>query len=262
MNSQNNIKINKRCKNFGIERDNGCLSMKDSIKFREECDKYIDAQIKEWNRDVPDSVSKVPNDMDNFDWNVYRRGLLETAYRIRLLRVIESKAIAEIAKSSPDAAKIWAEYEADEMLHDQMFIDDLISSGVDESIVFEYDPTLETKLLVGYFAYLLEHEGPLGVVCYSYLVEYVNVQMEMNRVDSLAKLLSEPMIVGQRAHAYTDINHDHPSMVWGCLSKLIRSEDDKLAVFQYFDDFKNILMLFMNSSALKEGVKLEHSRVA
>ncbi len=242
-----------RCKNIGIERNNGCLSIRESIEFREICDEYIDKQVEEWKRDVP--VSKLPDNRSEFDWKVYQRGLLETAYRIRLLRVVESKAISEIAKFSPDAAKIWAEYEADEMLHDQMFLDDLVTSGVHESAINSYDPTLETKLLTGYFSYLLDHEGPLGVVVYSYLVEYVNVKMELMRVDKLSNLLGETMVVGQRAHAYTDINHDHPGMVWGCLSKLIQTEKDKQSVFEYFDDFKKILMLFMNSASLKEGVQ-------
>ena len=231
------------------------LSLRASINFREECDTYIDAQIKEWHKEVP--VAKLPDDVKNFDWDVYRRGLLETAYRIRLLRVVESKAIPEIAKFSPDAAKIWAEYEADEMVHDEMFIDDLVNSGADISVVQNYEPTLETKLLVGYFSYLLDHEGPLGVVAYSYLVEYVNVKMETGRVDQLAKLLGEHMVSGQRAHAYTDINHDHPGMVWGCLYRLIQTEQDKERVFEYFDNFKEILKLFMNSQTLKEGVKVD-----
>ncbi|WP_205599076.1 heme oxygenase-like domain-containing protein [Halomonas faecis] len=249
-----------RCKGFGIQRDNGCLSMREAEDFRAECDAYIDEQIKEWQRDV--ASAHLPEKLEDFDWDVYRRGLLETAYRIRLLRVIESKAISQIAKTSPDAAKIWAEYEADEMTHDEMFLDDLVNSGVDISVINQYEPSLETKLLVGYFAYLLEHEGPLGVVSYSYLVEYVNVKMEMNRVDILSKLLSEPMVIGQRAHAYTDINHDHPTMVWECLSKLIKTENDKRAVFVYFDNFKKLLMMFMNGDDIKEGIKDSGNAIA
>ena len=208
-----------RCKDFGILRDNGYLTTREIEYFRDECDSYIDEQIKEWQRDVP--VSILPDNLENFDWNVYRRGLLETAYRIRLLRVVESKAISEIAKSSPDSAKIWAEYEADEMLHDEMFLDDLCMSGVEITVINKYEPTLETKLLAGYFSYLLDHEGPLGIVAYSYLVEYVNVKMEMNRIDKLASLIGENMVSGQRAHAYTDINHDHPTMVGVAFQSLL-----------------------------------------
>lgn len=251
--SKVNVKDKKSlvlCKDFGIKRNNGILSIKQSIGFRSICDKYIENQMKEWNSQV--KLAKIPDSIDDFNWDSYRRGLLETAYRIRLLRVVESKAISEMAKFSPDAAKIWAEYEADEMLHDQMFIDDLINSGAEKSSVFTNEPSLETKLLVGYFSYLLDHEGPLGVVVYSYLVEYVNVKMELGKIDKLSSLLGENLVMGQRAHAYTDINHDHPTMVWECLYRLIQSEEDKEKVIKYFDNFKNILMLFMNSdNALK-----------
>lgn len=243
----------KGCNNLGLQRDNGCLTMRESVEFRSECDYYIDEQIKVWQRDVPSA--NLPDNLSDFDWDVYRRGLLETVFRIRLLRVVESRAIAEIAKFSPDAAKIWAEYEADEMTHDEMFLDDLFNSGVEISETNEYGPALETKLLVGYFAYILEHEGPLGVVAYSYLVEYVNVKMEMDRVDSLSNLLGETLVAGQRAHAYTDVNHDHPTLVWDCLSKLIQSESDKESVLEYFDNFKKILMLFMHSETLQSGIK-------
>lgn len=242
----------KLCKDFGLPRNNGCLSLRESHEFRRQCDEFIDKQMMQWNKEV--KATKLPDNLEDFDWSTYRRGLLETAYRIRLLRVVESKAIAEIAKISPDAAKIWAEYEADEMLHDEMFIDDLLATGVGEDVLDKYDPSLETKLLVGYFNYLLDHEGPLGVVCYSYLVEYVNVKMEMNRVDKLSELLSEAMVAGQRAHAYTDINHDHPTMVWNCLSKLIHTKHDKEIVFTYFENFKNILKMFMESETLKQGI--------
>jgi len=44
-------------------------------------------------------------------------------------------------------------------------------------------------------------------------------------------------------------------MVWNCLSKLIKSDTDKKALFEYFDNFKKILILFMNSSDLKLGIK-------
>lgn len=254
--TDNSVKNKKQlvfCKNFGIKRNNGILSVKQSIEFREVCDKYIDNQIKEWNKQV--KSAKIPDNVDDFDLNSYQRGLLETAYRIRLLRVVESKAISEMAKFSPDAAKIWAEYEADEMLHDQMFIDDLVNSGVDKSLVFTNDPSLETKLLVGYFSYLLDHEGPLGVVAYSYLIEYVNVKMESGRVDKLSSLLGESLVAGQRAHANTDIAHDHPTMVWECFYRLIQSEEDKEKVLKYFDNFRDILVLFMNSNNALKPVK-------
>ncbi len=46
------------CKNFGLKRNNGILSIKQSIEFRSTCDKYIENQMKEWNSQVKLANSK------------------------------------------------------------------------------------------------------------------------------------------------------------------------------------------------------------
>jgi hypothetical protein len=44
--------------------------------------------------------------------------------------VSESKTLAEIAKVNPLAAQIWANYEMKEMIHDELFMQDLKKQGV------------------------------------------------------------------------------------------------------------------------------------
>ena len=178
------------------------------------------------------------------DSEYYRRHLIETAWRIRLLRVSESKALAEIAKRSPEAAQIWANYEREEMLHDDLFIQDLERAGVTRETFLATEPYLSTKLLTGYFSYLLDHEGPLGVVAYSYLVEYVNVKLEPRKIDALKGSVGESNIGGQIAHSHTDINDDHPGEVWAAIRYLLRSEDDIAALKRYLDEHQTVLALY------------------
>lgn len=231
-----------RCKNTGIKRVKAYLDPIKSEELRFEIDTILDKQIEEWQKNAP--VLSLEEKKEKFNILRYQRELAETAIRIRLLRIVESKAISEIAKSSPDAAQKWAEYEADEMLHDEMFLDDLVLSGVSKEDFYQIEPTLSTKLLVGFFSYLLDHEGPLGVVAYSYLVEYVNVKLESAKLDDLEKIIGKEMITGQRLHANTDIDHDHPGLAWDSLRYLINSEEDISNLKKYFVEFQEILLMF------------------
>ncbi|XAO71522.1 MAG: iron-containing redox enzyme family protein [Acetobacteraceae bacterium] len=173
----------------------------------------------------------------------YQRHLIETAWRIRLLRVAESKALAEIAKTSPRAAQIWANYENEEMLHDELFIQDLTRAGVSRETFLETEPYLSTKLLVGYFSYLLDHEGSLGVVVYSYLVEYVNVKLEPRKIEALKESVGEQNISGQISHSHTDINDDHPGEVWQAVRHLLRSEENIASLKRYLGEHQDILAM-------------------
>jgi len=231
-----------RCKNLGIKRMKPYLNPAESSALRNKIDNEIDNQIMEWNKNVP--TLSIEDKIKEFNMLRYQRELAETAIRIRLLRVVESKAIAEIAKFSPEGAQKWAEYEADEMLHDEMFIDDLIRSGVSKEEFYDIEPTLATKLLVGFLSYLLDHEGPLGVVAYSYLVEYVNVKLESKRLDLLEQIIGRELIEGQLLHANTDIEHDHPGLVWETVRYIITSDNDIESFKKYLQEFQNILMMF------------------
>lgn len=249
-----------RCINTGLGRDKPFLNPTQSAILREEINEIIDQQISEWQATVPGTDQHKRK--DDFNMAYYQRGLAETALRIRLLRVVESKAIAEIAKRSPEAAQIWADYERDEMLHDEMFIQDLIKSGFTREDFLKIEPTLSTKMLVGFFSYLLDHEGPLGVVAYSYLVEYCNVKLEPEKLEGLKQILGEEMIAGQIAHAHTDTNHDHPTMVWSCLRYLINNNNDIANLKEYLKEFQKILSMFFVEMNNEFSVELKISKAA
>lgn len=169
----------------------------------------------------------------------------------------EAKALVEIAKRSPEAAQVWANYEQEEMLHDELFITDLAKVGVSREQFLATEPYLSTKLLTGYFSYLLDHEGPLGVVAYSYLVEYVNVKLEPRKLEALKGWLGEGKIGGQISHSHTDINDDHPGEVWAAVRHLLHDEDDVAAFKRYLREHQSLLAQYFEELYLDTIAKAE-----
>jgi len=233
--------MSNRVKNVGFGNRIPFLNSQDSVKLRGEIDSIIDKQIDHWYETVPYAAHLEGKKIDS---EYYQRHLIETAWRIRLLRVSESKALVEIAKQSPEAAQIWANYEREEMLHDELFIQDLERAGVKREQFLATEPYLSTKLLTGYFSYLLDHEGPLGVVAYSYLVEYVNVKLEPRKIEALKESVGEQNISGQVSHSHTDINDDHPGEVWNAIRHLLRSEQDIESLKRYLKEHQTVLALY------------------
>ena len=235
------MNMKNRVKHCGLENRQPFLNAAGSAQLRSEIDAIIDGQIDKWYETVPYAAHLEGKSVDS---EYYRRHLIETAWRIRLLRVSESKALAEIAKRSPEAAQIWANYEREEMLHDELFIQDLARAGVTREQFLATEPYLSTKLLTGFFSYLLDHEGPLGVVAYSYLVEYVNVKLEPRKIEALKESVGEAGISGQISHSHTDINDDHPGEVWQAIRFLLRSDDDVQSLKRYLDEHQTVLALY------------------
>lgn len=238
--------MKNRVTNVGYGNRKPFLSAAAAVELRAEMDRQIDAQVVEWYANVPAAAHL---ESKNVDSEYYKRNLIETAWRIRLLRVAESKALTEIAKQSPEAAQVWANYEMEEMLHDELFIQDLAKVGVSREEFLATEPYLSTKLLAGYFSYLLDHEGPLGVVAYSYLVEYVNVKLEPRKLVALKESIGEKNLAGQISHSHTDINDDHPGEVWAAVRHLIRDEQDIAAFKKYLQEHQTVLALYFKELA-------------
>ena len=230
-----------RCKNTALNNEKVYLDAQASHQLRQEIDAYIENKVVEWNATVPFAQHFEGNKIHDA---YYERHLIETIWRIRLLRVVEGKALAEIAKVNTLAAQIWANYESEEMTHDELFAQDLKARGVSRETILSTEPYLSTKLLSGFFSYLLDHEGPLGVVAYSYLVETVNVKMEPKKLSAMKISLGEQSIRGQIAHSHTDTQDDHPGEVWQVVRHLINSKDDIKNLYRYLNEMQEILAMY------------------
>lgn len=230
-----------RCKGIKTIRSKSYLSLTESAILRNKVDQFIEKQIENWNTTVP-YANHLEDKTVNKEY--YVRHLIETALRIRLLRTVEAHAQAEISKISPEAAQMWARYEMEEMIHDELFIKDYEAMGGRKDVLAVIEPFLSTKLLAGYFYYLLQHEGPLGVVVYSYLVETVNVKLDPKRIKALSHSLGEENIKGYTSHNHTDENDDHPGETWTVLRQLIKSEEDIQSIYKYLEENQRILAMY------------------
>jgi hypothetical protein len=219
-----------RVKNCGIAPHKAFYSLADGQEVRGKLDTYLDKKMQEWKETVTYAEHLESKDL-NSAW--YRRHIIEHVWRIRLSRSAHCKALHAITKVSPEAAQLYAEYQADE-----------IAIGVTEEELLNTEPFLATRLLQGFFYFITEHEDPIGVVASSYLVEYTTAKLTPKQISSMKETLGEDEIKGQLAHINTDLGDDHAGEMWRILRLLIRNEQDVEKVLRYFDDIQSILAMY------------------
>jgi hypothetical protein len=230
-----------RVQNTGITHPKPYFSESEGLRRKAELDSYLDKKMAEWKQTVP-FASHFTDDEINVAY--YRRTLIEHVWRIRLSRVSQTKAIYKIAQISPKAAQEYAYYQANEMVHDKLYISDCESAGISLEEIYATEPYLSTRLFEGFFYYVLEHESPIAPVVSNYLVEYTQAKLQPAIVKSLQDSLGKENTKGQAAHLHVDTTEDHSMEMWKILSQLILSEDDFRSVFKYVDDVQEILAMF------------------
>jgi hypothetical protein len=230
-----------RVHNTGIAHPKPYFSHQEGLRRKAELDQYLDQKMAEWKRTVPFASHFTDKSINTA---YYRRTLIEHVWRIRLSRVSQSKAIYKIAQISPKAAQDYAMYQAEEMIHDKLFISDCEAAGISLDEIYSTEPYLSTRLFEGFFYFALEHESPLAPVVSNYLVEYTQAKLQPTIVRSLQESLGKDKVKGQAAHLQVDTTDDHSMEMWKILSQLIFSEDDFRKVFKYVDDVQEILAMF------------------
>lgn len=230
-----------RVRHSGIQHPTPYFNEAEGLKRKAKIDRYLDKKMEEWRQTIPYASHMKDK---NINMAYYRRTLIEHIWRIRLSRVSQSKAIYKIAQISPSAAQDYAHYQADEMLHDKLYIHDCEAAGVTMEEVLKTEPYLSTRLFEGFFYYTLEHEHPMAPVVSNYLVEYTQAKLQPDIVKNLCSTLGHDMVKGQEAHLTVDTRDDHSMEMWKILNQLILSEDDYNAVFKYIDDIQAILAMF------------------
>jgi biotin carboxylase len=225
----------------GIERPVPFFSLQDGERIRARLDSYLDKQIAVWGATVPYANHLESKEL-NMAW--YRRHTIEHVWRIRLSRAAHTRALHEIAKISPEAAQLYGQYQAEEMNHDLLFLQDCKAIGVTEEELLNTEPFRATRLLQGFFYFVCEHEHPMGVVASSYLIEYTTAKLTPRHIRGLRESLGEDKIRGQLAHINTDLGDDHAGEMWRILRYLLNSEADVEKVLRYFDDVKEISAMY------------------
>lgn len=217
------------------------LSPRDSAQAKQEIDAFLDEKMAQWNATVPFARHLEGSEIQ---LRYYRQTLIEHAWRIRLMRTAQSYALHKITKVNAEAAKLYAAYQDEEMLHDVLFMKDAEKVGLSAQDIFETEPSLYTRLLAGYLYFVAEHEKVLGVICYSYLVEYTTQKITPKQIRAMSNSLGKDMIVGQAAHLNTDLVEDHTQDMWDILGLFVESQQDIVDIKRYFDEIQELLRQF------------------
>ncbi|RLU80831.1 hypothetical protein CTZ27_33995 [Streptomyces griseocarneus] len=246
-----------RVQNSGITYPKPFYNEEQSRLKKAELDSYLDKKMAEWKATVPFASHLSEPELHQA---YYRRTLIEHVWRIRLSRVSQSKAIYKIAQVAPRAARDYAQYQADEMLHDKLYVSDAAAAGVTEEEIQATEPYLSTRLLEGFFYYTLEHESYLAPVVSNYLVEYTQIKLQPAIVENLQDRLGKENVKGQAAHLHVDSTEDHSQEMWDILHQLLFSEEDFQQVLKYIDDVQDILALFFRE--IYEDTVAKHAQTA
>jgi len=229
------------CENALLNERKNYLGASASHQLRKTVDAFIENKITKLTAGVPFAEYFKSNKI--YD-EYYKRHLIETIWRMRLLRVAESKALAQIAKQNSLAARSCANYERKEIKRDELFFQNLKVSGISREMVLATEPYLSTKMLSRFFSYLLDHEELLGIVAYSYLVETVNIKVEPKKSLAMKVSSGEQNIRGQTVYLHTDSQGDRPGEVWQVVCHLIRSRKDIKNLYRYLDEMQELLAMY------------------
>jgi len=194
----------------------------------------------------------------SIDKTLFARHTIETILRIRLARVADSKVLHHFARTNPFAAQRWCKYTADEMLQDRLFLQDLRHLGVSEETVSGTDSLLATKLLQGYLYYTMEHEGPRGVVCKAYFIEYAGRKTLAVWNGNVRQVLGEHAIQGAEAHLDSAREEDHSAEIWNVLMSVVKTPEEEARVHYHLEVYFGLFVAYFNE--LASTTKVDVSR--
>ncbi|MFA0112159.1 iron-containing redox enzyme family protein [Vibrio sp. 10N.261.46.E11] len=224
-----------------MERKTPFFSAEQLVEIKKDIDVFLDGKIVEWRDTVPYAKHL---EEDNINMDYYRQTLIEHCWRIRSMRTVQTYALHKMAQVNAEAAQLYAEYEGEEMLHDLLYMQDAKAAGITEEQLFATEPSFYTRMLTGFLYQVANHENVIGVVAYSYLVEYTTQKLTPKQVESLKKSMGDDMTLGQQSHLNTDLVEDHSQEMFDILALLLTSHDDVVMLKQYLSEIQEILKLF------------------
>jgi hypothetical protein len=220
------------------------LSANSKDELRKEIDIKFDAYIKRFYKEVP--YASQQKDGEGINMEFYKRHSIETPIRIKLKRTVDALVIHYFTKVNPKAAKDWAHYTDDEMLHGHMFAKDIERLwGLSYEEVISTEPLLSTKLLNGYFYYNFEYEGPMAAIASAYFLEFVTSKTQPVWLDNMEKLVGFENVKGARAHVNHDLDEDHSSFVWDTLMETVHTAHDVEKLENHFSAIYGLFCSYM-----------------
>lgn len=209
----------------------------------------IDASLDQYIERIYDEIPYANHQKSaaQIDLDYYRRHSIETPIRIKLKRTIDSLVIHHFTKTNPRAAKEWANYTDDEMLHGHMFAKDIQRLwGLSFEEVIAHGPLFSTQLLNGYFYFHLEYEGPMAAIASAYFLEYVTAKTQPEWLDNLESRLGKDKITGARAHVAQDLDEDHNGFVWNTLMHVVKTDEDARRLREHIRNISSLFSAYLH----------------
>ncbi len=225
--------------------------------FRQTIDRLCQGEVERFISTVPYAKHLTEPNGDGLNADYYIRHRIETVKRIRLTAKTDASALAILTGKNYQLARRWSAYAAEELKHDRMFVTDLRTHGIEESLIDGIEPFFSTQLLVGYLHFELDRIGPLAAVAYSVFVEWNSTRYSATVVENAARQFSEKHVKGSRHHIGIDTEEDHAAdMVRLAYDLLSNSRDDE----EFYRCLKNFAQLFREYfRELYEETILKHS---
>ncbi len=172
------------------------------------------------------------------------RHTVETILRIRLARVADAQVLDYLTINDPVSAAKWAQYTADEMLHDKLFLKDLKKFSIGKKAIYATEPLFATKLLQGFLYYTIKHEGAIGLLSKAYFLEYASYKTQPIWNKNIEMNMGREYVQGANNHISIDEKEDHSEFVWNVLKRQINNKKDEEKVMQNIGIFYSLFAMY------------------
>lgn len=193
------------------------------LAIQQSFDTLMTALVQDFHDTVP-YARHLTGECGELDLNYYVRHRIETVKRIWGTARTDALALASMVEEDYEASRLWAEYIAEELNHDRLYLRDLAKHGYSTEEVRSVPQLPATQDLLGFLTTEIASCGALPAVCYSIFVEWNSARYSRPAVDRAEDFLSREHVSGSRSHLSIDEEEDHYSVMVNVASRLLQRE--------------------------------------
>jgi hypothetical protein len=167
----------------------------------------------------------------------YKRHLMETVLRIRLNNEVDAYCLYKIGYKNNKLAVKLAKYLAEELGHENFFLQDLKGLGVDKETLDATSPLFSTDKLIGYIYHSINQDGPMPTMVWNWFVEWYSDTYNKIITERATSVVGDKGTKGFKKHIEFDDEHDHISLMFGTVEQTVNSPEDHQKVKNYLTNF-------------------------
>lgn len=171
----------------------------------------------------------------------YKRHLMETILRIRLNNEVDAYCLYKIGYKNNKLAVKLAQYLAEELGHENFFLQDLKGLGVEKAELDATAPFFSTEKLIGYLYHAINHDGPMPTMVWNWFVEWYSDTYNKTITEKATNVVGEKGTKGFKKHIEFDDKHDHISLMFGTVEQTVVTPEDHQKVKNYLTNFIELI---------------------